>query len=108
MYAYIKIGKIVHFSIHISAINSSGTPTSRLRIENLPFTATNVSFRGWFAGITFLNGTDYTQSQKSDLRGVVAPGTNYIDFVGISGILFAAPSISGGAIELSGFYETDS
>lgn len=105
---FIKTGRQVYVSIIITITSTSGTQSGGLLIGNLPFTAQ--SFLGSFAmTVHKMQGTNWSNALLNELSSAVNANTSTIGFSTLTSPSGnQAPSITNGAILISGCYQASS
>jgi hypothetical protein len=106
--SYVKIGKIVYFSISLTSISSSGTSGGEFRIGGLPFSAENTTGQFYGCEIIALSGSSFSKDALLDLRGIISPNNSYIAIDGVWSTWSAPTYSSSGTLRISGFYKTSS
>jgi hypothetical protein len=104
---YIKVGKIVHFSIALTEITSTGTPIGLLRIGGLPFTSAIADGRFWYVGVIQFFNSSFSAADVDVLRGAVGQNASTFTISKKSSTITAPTFASNGILNFSGFYETD-
>ncbi|MGQ3677700.1 hypothetical protein [Tenacibaculum discolor] len=102
---YIRTGNLVHFNIWIREIESVGTPTGNITIDNLPFPCSNITSAEVGQFINAQNFNFY--SVKSDVYSDEVRFTVQQDLDGSTGTSANSVAMLNGQILVSGTYKTN-
>lgn len=103
---YIKIDKLVFFTMTLASISTSGTPTGALVIADLPYSAQSGTANTSFS-VSWFRLSDITDSNLNKLGAYIGQGTKTLNFTNKVGAITVITFTSPGAIQVSGSYITD-